>query len=635
MRGPLGTKGPMAYHPFQVHPAADPFYVPAFLQPPLLLQPALGVPDSSPLSGSRSERRASDAALRALARRDRAVQPRSLSSLQHDWLDDDPKVTLESKRLWSEFHKLGTEMVITKSGRRMFPPFKVRVEGLDETAKYIMLMDIVAVDEYRYKFHNSRWMVAGKADPEMPKRMYIHPDSPSKGAQWMSKLVTFHQLKLTNNASDKHAYTILNSMHKYQPRFHIVRANDIMKLPYSTFRTYVFPETEFIAVTAYQNEKITQLKIDNNPFAKGFRDAGNGRREKRSKQLNDSLLHENQSKENQDCADSDDSCDQPSTSEPFYSPLKTMSPPTCQDGKNVESDSDIDLQDGGCSKSAHTFIMCLSSKETMQNKSDLHKSNRYQDRTGDRTARRSPDNGLSMELGSAEKQDRVAPMMPTSWSSSSPADSRRQTLNFSGVYNDSFTGAPLMFQTDQLSMKPETFTGLGIGPGFSSLSGVSDLETGSLSSQKLVSSAMVKFPPSQPMLASQGLSLQPFGGMLSYPYNFMAAPCATAPALAACLATPSLPTTHRHGNSGPWSRCSPYQIPTSLHSYHNQLTTRSPHPQSELCNSGGRGSGQMFDNHSYRAKPTQLAPPAAKGPTDELQYIRVPVGGLEKQCPPP
>lgn len=45
-------------------------------------------------------------------------------------------------------------------------------------------------------------------------------------------------------------------MHKYQPRFHIVRANDILKLPYSTFRTYVFPETDFIAVTAYQNDKV-------------------------------------------------------------------------------------------------------------------------------------------------------------------------------------------------------------------------------------------------------------------------------------------------------------------------------------------------------------------------------------------
>ena len=52
--------------------------------------------------------------------------------------------------------------------------------------------------------------------------------------------------------------TILNSMHKYQPRFHLVRANDILKLPYSTFRSYVFKETEFIAVTAYQNEKVSE-----------------------------------------------------------------------------------------------------------------------------------------------------------------------------------------------------------------------------------------------------------------------------------------------------------------------------------------------------------------------------------------
>ena len=88
----------------------------------------------------------------------------------------------------------------------MFPPFKVRVSGLDKRAKYILLMDIVAVDDCRYKFHNSRWMVAGKADPEMPKRMYIHPDSPSTGEQWMQKVVSFHKLKLTNNISDKHGY---------------------------------------------------------------------------------------------------------------------------------------------------------------------------------------------------------------------------------------------------------------------------------------------------------------------------------------------------------------------------------------------------------------------------------------------
>ena len=36
---------------------------------------------------------------------------------EDDNVQDDPKVTLEHKELWEQFHKHGTEMVITKSGR--------------------------------------------------------------------------------------------------------------------------------------------------------------------------------------------------------------------------------------------------------------------------------------------------------------------------------------------------------------------------------------------------------------------------------------------------------------------------------------------------------------------------------------
>ena len=36
---------------------------------------------------------------------------------EDDNVQDDPKVTLEYKELWEKFHKYGTEMVITKSGR--------------------------------------------------------------------------------------------------------------------------------------------------------------------------------------------------------------------------------------------------------------------------------------------------------------------------------------------------------------------------------------------------------------------------------------------------------------------------------------------------------------------------------------
>lgn len=45
-------------------------------------------------------------------------------------------------------------------------------------------------------------------------------------------------------------------MHKYQPRLHIVQANDIFSLRWNAFNTYIFPETQFTGVTAYQNDQV-------------------------------------------------------------------------------------------------------------------------------------------------------------------------------------------------------------------------------------------------------------------------------------------------------------------------------------------------------------------------------------------
>ena len=39
--------------------------------------------------------------------------------------DDDLQVQLEMKALWEEFNELGTEMIVTKAGRRMFPTYQV------------------------------------------------------------------------------------------------------------------------------------------------------------------------------------------------------------------------------------------------------------------------------------------------------------------------------------------------------------------------------------------------------------------------------------------------------------------------------------------------------------------------------
>ncbi|XP_030593546.1 T-box transcription factor TBX1 isoform X3 [Archocentrus centrarchus] len=172
-------------------------------------------------------------------------------------------VQLEMKALWDEFNQLGTEMIVTKAGRRMFPTFQVKIFGMDPMADYMLLMDFLPVDDkrYRYAFHSSSWLVAGKADPATPGRVHYHPDSPAKGAQWMKQIVSFDKLKLTNNLLDDNGHIILNSMHRYQPRFHVVYVDprkDSEKYAEENYKTFVFEETRFTAVTAYQNHRITQ-----------------------------------------------------------------------------------------------------------------------------------------------------------------------------------------------------------------------------------------------------------------------------------------------------------------------------------------------------------------------------------------
>lgn len=68
-------------------------------------------------------------------------------------------------------------------------------------------------------------------------------------------------------------------MRKYQPRIHLIKfyPNLVEKLlttqqvgaDIADVTTYIFSETGFTTVTAYQNQQITKLKIERNPFAKG------------------------------------------------------------------------------------------------------------------------------------------------------------------------------------------------------------------------------------------------------------------------------------------------------------------------------------------------------------------------------
>src|SRR6218665_2064843 len=88
---------------------------------------------------------------------------------------------------------------------RMFPTCRVSFHNVDPNARYAVLMDIVPVDNkrYRYAYHRSSWLVAGKADAPSPVRLYMHPDSPFTGDQLRKQVVSFEKTKLTNNDMDK------------------------------------------------------------------------------------------------------------------------------------------------------------------------------------------------------------------------------------------------------------------------------------------------------------------------------------------------------------------------------------------------------------------------------------------------
>ncbi|CAH1799794.1 unnamed protein product [Owenia fusiformis] len=193
----------------------------------------------------------------------------AIGSEKGDPTEQNLKVVLEERALWGKFKEFTNEMIVTKTGRRMFPVLKISVSGLDPNSMYTFLVDFTQVTPNRWKYVNGDWVPGGKAEVATPNLVYIHPDSPNFGSHWMKQPVSFSKIKLTNKLNGG-GHIMLHSLHKYEPRIHIVRIGQ--KNQKRTIFSYTFPETEFIAVTAYQNEEVTSLKIKYNPFAKAFQD---------------------------------------------------------------------------------------------------------------------------------------------------------------------------------------------------------------------------------------------------------------------------------------------------------------------------------------------------------------------------
>ncbi|XP_027005297.2 uncharacterized protein magl isoform X2 [Tachysurus fulvidraco] len=198
------------------------------------------------------------------------------SSTQESHMNGDVKVTLENESVWSRFHELGTEMILTKQGRRMFPCCRFKLSGLDPQRKYFLVMDIMALDDFTYKWNGKTWEPVVLDESHVLGQICVHPESPALGQQWMDSTVSFYKVKLSNDSMDQEGCVRLHPMHRYLPRLCIVpfdpNSGGTIALDSPKVKIFSFPQTAFYAVTSYQNPRITQLKIDCNPFAMAFRE---------------------------------------------------------------------------------------------------------------------------------------------------------------------------------------------------------------------------------------------------------------------------------------------------------------------------------------------------------------------------
>ncbi|UYV63303.1 hypothetical protein LAZ67_2003694 [Cordylochernes scorpioides] len=164
----------------------------------------------------------------------------------------------------------------------MFPALKVRISGLEPEAMYSVWVEISPVDSHRYRYvynrgwnsednhdiqypyklqwissndlcDSSQWMVAGSGDPPSLNSTFPHPDSPAPGHHWMSQVVSFDRLKLTNNKQ------ALGQGQTLRPEKVLI---------FSTFR-----QKSFVLVRKNKNGNICQGLINVSEVARAFSEA--------------------------------------------------------------------------------------------------------------------------------------------------------------------------------------------------------------------------------------------------------------------------------------------------------------------------------------------------------------------------
>lgn len=236
------------------------------------------------------------------------------------------KIEPENRELWNMFQSCQkNEMIITKSGRCLFPVLKFKIILDEENSSspdpefyFSYGLGIERIDSFKWKYRHHRWYSIPVTPTNTPSfhesSMHIYEPEHSSvtWTQIRNEGLNFSKVKLTNrkgissyssnalatkscqseNNSNSN-YFSLSSFGNYAPVVYILdwncfiknhqnisniaSLNSILKsfdqeqlILDGSLRKIRVHECAFIAVTHYQNELITHLKKHNNPHAKGF-----------------------------------------------------------------------------------------------------------------------------------------------------------------------------------------------------------------------------------------------------------------------------------------------------------------------------------------------------------------------------
>ncbi|XP_070587123.1 T-box transcription factor TBX2 [Erythrolamprus reginae] len=437
---------------------------------------------------------------------------------------------------------------------------------------------------------------------------------------------------------------------------------------------------------AESQQKITQLKIDNNPFAKGFRDTGNGRREKRKQLTLPSLrMYEDPCKQDRDGGESDaSSCEPAPVRDSLHSPLATTpSPLRVHRNSREDKGSDQEPEKGslgvkrsspdlGLGSPPHNHSPGLQADERSKERGSkaveaskegvgesapftpLALEKEKPEGRRKESLLQSPPEASKKELPvdcapvGCSSKEAFAPLMVQTDSPPHLNPSHLQSLALSGLHGQQFfnplsAGQPFFLHPTQFAMAPGAFSAMGMGHLLASVAGGGGLENGGLSAPQGTAGTTAPFPfhLSQHMLASQGIPLPTFGGLFPYPYTYMAAAAAAASAMPVTSATTasSLSRNPFLSSARPRPRFNPYQIPVAIPPSTSLLTTGLPaglNAGAEASKPGNsRESSPLSDLPVPKASSAQrasLSPkPSLKESMNELQNIQRLVSGLETQ----